>query len=66
MTDYKEKYGLKVSDVLCNFVQEKALAGTGLSSDIFWKGLSDMVKDLAPVNRALIEKRREIQDKIDA
>ena len=66
MTDYTEKYGLKISDVLCNFVQERALAGTGLSSDTFWKGLSDMVKDLAPVNRALIEKRREIQDKIDA
>ena len=66
MTDYTEKYGLKISDVLCNFVQERALVGTGLSSDIFWKGLSDMVKDLAPVNRALIEKRREIQDKIDA
>ena len=66
MTDYTEKYGLKISNVLCNFVQERALAGTGLSSDIFWKGLSDMVKDLAPVNRALIEKRREIQDKIDA
>jgi len=66
VTDYTEKYGLKISDVLCNFVQERALAGTGLSSDTFWKGLSDMVKDLAPVNRALIEKRREIQDKIDA
>ena len=66
MTDYTEKYGLKISDVLCNFLQERALAGTGLSSDTFWKGLSDMVKDLAPVNRALIEKRREIQDKIDA
>ncbi len=66
MTDYTEKYGLKISDVLCNFVQERALVGTGLSSDIFWKGLSDMVKDLAPVNRALLEKRREIQEKIDA
>ena len=66
MTDYTEKYGLKISDVLCNFLQERALAGTGLSSDTFWKGLSDMVKDLAPVNRALLEKRREIQDKIDA
>ena len=66
MTDYTEKYGLKISDVLCNFVQERALAGTGLSSDTFWKGLSDMVKDLAPVNRALLEKRREIQEKIDA
>jgi len=66
VTDYTEKYGLKISDVLCNFVQERALAGTGLSSDIFWKGLSDMVKDLAPVNRALLEKRREIQEKIDA
>ena len=66
MTNYTEKYGLKISDVLCNFVQERALVGTGLSSDIFWKGLSDMVKDLAPVNRALLEKRREIQEKIDA
>jgi len=66
VTDYTEKYGLKISDVLCNFVEERALVGTGLSSDIFWKGLSDMVKDLAPVNRALLEKRREIQEKIDA
>ena len=65
VTNYTEKYGLKISDVLCNFLQERALAGTGLSSDTFWKGLSDMVKDLAPVNRALLEKRREIQEKID-
>ena len=49
---YRENMRLKISDVLCNFVQERALAGTGLSSDIFWKGLSDMVKDCTSKSRA--------------
>mgnify|MGYP001217000567 CR=1 FL=1 len=66
LTYYTEKYGLKVSHVLYNFVQDRALDGTGIASDVFWKGLSDLVKDLVPVNRALLEKRIDIQAKIDA
>ena len=66
MTDYVEEYGLKISDVLYSFVKDRALDGTGLALDVFWKGLSDLITDLAPVNRMILDKRSDIQAKIDA
>ena len=38
-----EKFGLKVDDKLIEFVEAKALPGIDISSDDFWKGLSDLV-----------------------
>ncbi|CTQ50399.1 malate synthase G [Jannaschia donghaensis] len=60
------KNGLQVAKVLADFVDDKALKGTGVSSAKFWKGFSDMVHDLAPKNADLLTKRAEIQGKIDA
>ena len=34
--------------------------------EVFWKGLSDLITDLAPVNRMILDKRSDIQAKIDA
>ena len=66
MTDYVEKYGLKIYAVQYSFVKDRALDGTGLALDVFWKGLSDLITDLAPVNRMILDKRSHIQAKIDA
>jgi len=43
-----EKFGLKVDDKLIEFVEAKALPGIDISSDDFWKGLSDLVNKLGP------------------
>ncbi len=65
MTERIDKYGLAVSRVLHDMLESEALPGSGVASDAFWKGLSDLVHDLAPKNRALLARREELQEKID-
>ncbi|WP_299480028.1 malate synthase G [uncultured Roseibium sp.] len=65
MTARTEAHGLQVANVLYEFVNEKALPGTGVDQDHFWKSLSSLIHDLAPKNRALLEKRDALQQKID-
>jgi len=60
-----EKHGLQVDPVLADFIDAKALPGTGVDADVFWKGLSDLVHDFGPRNAALLERRAEIQAQID-
>ena len=57
MENRVELHGLKVAEELRDFAVEEALPGTGVDPDIFWKALSDIVRDLAPKNRALLAKR---------
>ncbi len=66
MTDYIERADLKVADTLAQFIETHALPGTGVATADFWAGLSALVHDLGPKNRALLEKRAEIQSQIDA
>ncbi len=61
-----EKHGLQVDARLVDFIEGKALPGTGVNQGQFWKGLSDLVHEKGPKNRALLEKRAEIQSQIDA
>ena len=56
---------LKVDENLVKFINEDAIPGTGLDKDEFWKKFSDVVHELAPINKNLVEKREEIQKKID-
>ena len=61
-----EKFGLKVDDKLIEFVEAKALPGIDISSDDFWKGLSGLVNKLGPKNKELLQKRKDIKQKIDS
>ena len=65
MNGYTEKNGLKVAPVLAEFVENEALPGTGIAADDFWSALSSLVHDFGPGNRALLEKREELQSQID-
>ncbi len=66
MSEMVKSGGLSVAKVLLDFVNEEALAGTGLAPDAFWSSMDRIVHDLAPKNRALLAKRDAIQAKIDA
>ena len=66
MTERIEKFGLQVARSLYDMIEREALPGTGVSSDQFWKGLSELVHDKGPKNRALLAKRDALQASIDA
>ncbi len=66
MTDRIEKHGLKVAAELAEFIDARALEGTGVTSDQFWKGFAGLVAEMTPRNRAALAKREELQETIDA
>ncbi|WP_453995835.1 malate synthase G [Bacillus nitroreducens] len=66
MSNYIKTGNLQVAKVLFDFVNLEALPGTGLDREKFWNDLGQLVSDLAPKNKLLLEKRDEIQCKIDA
>jgi len=61
-----EQFGLSIAPEIALFVEARALPRSGVRAKDFWKGLSAIVHDLAPKNRALLELREEMQQKIDA
>jgi malate synthase len=61
-----EKFGLQIDSDLLNFLETDALPGTGVSAEQFWKGFDALVHVFGPKNRALLQKRADIQAQIDA
>ncbi len=60
-----EKNGLKINTKLFNFVNDEIIPGTNIKSEEFWNNFGNIVHELAPVNKKLIQKRDDIQKKID-
>jgi malate synthase len=60
-----KRASLDVAEVLAAFIEERALPGTGVEAAKFWQGMSDLLHRLAPKNRALLDKRQALQEKID-
>ena len=66
MTEYVTRANLQVADELALFIESRALSGTGIAADALWSGLSDILAQFVPVNRALLAKRDTLQTQIDA
>ena len=66
MTARTPLHGLQVANELHRFVEEQVLPGTGVNSEAFWAGFSQIVSDLAPKNAALLAERDRIQAEMDA
>ena len=66
MTKRIEKSGLQVAEVLHDLVESRMVPGTGLTADQVWSSLADILATLAPRNKALLEKRDQLQAQIDA
>ncbi|HEX5957209.1 MAG TPA: malate synthase G, partial [Hyphomicrobiaceae bacterium] len=58
--------GLTVVKAWHDFVNDEVLPGTGVEQAGFWAGLEALVQTFAPRNRALLQRRDELQRRIDA
>lgn len=58
--------GLGVAPVLYNFINAEALPGTGIETDQFWGAMAGLVSEFSPRIRALLQKRDDLQEQIDA
>lgn len=65
MTSRTQCHNLQVDSQLYDFIQNEALPNTGLDADQFWQGFSQLVHDLAPRNRELLDKRDALQVELD-
>jgi malate synthase len=58
--------GLSVAEVLYRFIMDEALPGSMVDPDVFWAGAEALIDGLAPRNRKLLDRRDELQARIDA
>ena len=65
MSERIEKYGLNIDAKLVNFIESEAIPGTGVDVQKFWQGFAEIIEKLGPKNKSLLEKREDIQSKID-
>ncbi|MDC3025013.1 malate synthase G, partial [Candidatus Pelagibacter sp.] len=63
--NYQNVNNLKISEELLSFVNNELLKGLEISSEKFWSGFDNVVHELAPKNKELIQIREDLQKKID-
>ena len=66
MTRRIQEGGLQIAVALHDLVTDEILPGTDIDPGHFWTALEDIVSDLGPVNKALLDKRDDLQRQIDA
>jgi malate synthase len=66
MAEWVDIGNLRVNEELFALVRDEIAPGTGVEPDAFWKAFGKIVKDLAPKNRWLLDKRNALQRQIDA
>ncbi|MEM9421933.1 MAG: malate synthase G [Pseudomonadota bacterium] len=65
MSQRIDKHGLQVDERLAWFLEKEALPGSGVSEDAFWSGFAALIANLAPKNKALLERRDVLQNQLD-
>jgi malate synthase len=66
MTEFLDRSGLSVDSRLADFIEQRALPGTGLDAAKFWSDFAALLGTFAPENAALLAKREDLQAQIDA
>ena len=56
---------LKIDEGLYCLVRDEIAPDTGVEAEAFWTALGEIVADLAPKNRVLLDKRDTLQQRID-
>ncbi len=65
VNDPRTYCALSIAPVFAQFIDDELLPAIGVSPQDFWSGLESIVDDLTPLNRALLEKRDDLQKAID-
>jgi len=65
MTDRTQHGGLQIATPLYQLVNDKMIPGSGVSAEHFWSQFEAILTELGPKNRALLEKRDQLQAQID-
>jgi len=58
--------GLQVAEEIFDLVANELIKNTGVSTGHFWASFEEIVNDLTPKNRELLQVRENLQDQIDA
>jgi len=66
MTDYVAHRGIRIARELHDLVRDEIAPGTGISPDVAWTLLDDVVRTLGDRNKELLAKRNSLQARIDA
>lgn len=66
MTARVQQGKLAIAQELFDFIEQKALPNSGITSADYWAAFEQIVTDLTPKNKALLAKRDDIQAQIDA
>ncbi|WP_202077517.1 malate synthase G [Caldalkalibacillus salinus] len=66
MTTYVQVGQLQVAEDLYHFINREALPGSGVDQAQFWQRFEALVRELTPINKKLLQRREEIQNKLDA
>ncbi len=64
MSNYVKVKNLQVAQELYDFINSKVIPDSQVTSEEFWDGFGELITDLAPKNKALLQKREELQRKI--
>ena len=65
MSQRIEESGLQVAKPIHDLVNQAILPGTGVSESAFWAGFAAILAEFGPRNRALLDKRDQLQAQID-
>jgi len=65
MSEYIQSNGISIDSALHGFITDSVLAPLALDADRFWAEFAALLDRFVPVNRALLDKREDLQAKID-
>ncbi|MEM8827246.1 MAG: malate synthase G, partial [Pseudomonadota bacterium] len=66
MTDtHLARADVTVAPLLADFIETRALPGSGVDPEAFWSGFSRLINDLTPLNAKLLSKRAVLQRLLD-
>jgi len=66
MSDRIQQGGLQVAKEIFDLVANELIPGTGVTVEHFWASFEEILEDLTPKNRQLLQIRKDLQARIDA
>jgi malate synthase len=61
-----DSISLTISSHLKDFLENEVIAGLNITKEHFWSSFEKIVNEFSPRNKALLQKREDIQSKIDS